>query len=201
MWPAVWLGVLLAGALAPELVHGVLVDLEGDVNSGQISVRAADFHVHVALYDSQTAIWREGRPVGAVALRQGDSLEVTCAGTSEPRCWARRIEVLAPAAARPPDPLPGWGRWDWASSPFPRGQLLLAGVITELAPQQVRLRTRDGRSRLLRLREDTRLLADGLPVGPAALRVNLHVFVRAGRGLEGELEAYQIVWGSILPTR
>jgi hypothetical protein len=41
-------------------------------------------------------------------------------------------------------------------------------------------------------------LENGDIVDPSALKLNMHVFVRAGKTLYGELEAYQVVWGGIL---
>jgi hypothetical protein len=59
------------------------------------------------------------------------------------------------------------------------------------------LKTRAGDYTLLR-RADTLYIAQGMHADPLSLRVNMRVFVRAGRNLEGAIEAYQVVWGEIL---
>jgi hypothetical protein len=38
-------------------------------------------------------------------------------------------------------------------------------------------------------------------VEPADLKPNMRVFVRAGRNLYNEVEAYQVIWGTILMPR
>jgi len=35
-------------------------------------------------------------------------------------------------------------------------------------------------------------------VEPDALKPNTRVFVRAGKDIYGEIEAYQVIWGAIL---
>jgi hypothetical protein len=64
-------------------------------------------------------------------------------------------------------------------------------------PQLLTLRTRRGEQHLL-LRQDTRYLGDGARVDLKSLQVNTRVFVRAGRNLDQEIEAYQVIWGSIV---
>ena len=58
------------------------------------------------------------------------------------------------------------------------------------------LHTREGDLTLL-LRNDTRYLAEGQVVDVAELKPNMRVFVRAGKDLYNEVEAYQVIWGSI----
>lgn len=202
MWLALCLAVCAWAVRAAEPVRGVLLEREGDEREGQLSVRGADHHVRVLLYDGATASQREDRAVAATALRAGDLLEAVCHGHPEPRCRAARIVVARPAPASPAAwPRIGWGRPDWGPGWPPRGHLLLAGVIAEVFTDRIRLRTRGGGEYLLRLRDDTSLIGDGVAAGAGQLRVNMHVFVRAGRGLEGDLEAFQVVWGRILPAR
>ena len=45
---------------------------------------------------------------------------------------------------------------------------------------------------------DTRYLEDGQVVDLAQLKPNMRVFVRAGKDLYNEVEAYQVIWGKIL---
>jgi len=60
------------------------------------------------------------------------------------------------------------------------------------------LRSRAGERSAIRLRPDTRFLMEGQPSELGSLRANLVVFVRAGKNLDNEVEAYQVVWGEIL---
>lgn len=166
-----------------------------------MSVRGPDFRVRVLLYHAETEVRREGRTVPATALQAGDHLEACCIGEPEPRCRAARITVLEPAPPSQALPRTLWGRAQWAPLWPPRGQLLLSGVIAEIYADRIRLRTRRHGAYLLRLREDTSLIGDGLAADSSQLRVNMRVFVRAGRGVEGDWEAFQVVWGRILPAR
>ncbi len=199
MGPGALLALALAAQTGPPPARGVLLELDSDGRAGSLSLRASDFQVHVFRFDPQTRIEREQRSVDASALRPGDLLEVTCrqeCGASLPLAGA--VRVLSPAsgsraAARlPPWPRPDLGEW------FPRGRLILAGVVTRREANRLDLRLRNRGECVVLLREDTRWLADGLLVDAAALPLHTHVFIRAGRTPEGEIEAFQVVWGRIL---
>jgi hypothetical protein len=79
---------------------------------------------------------------------------------------------------------------------LPRGDRTVSGVIVRRDARSITLRTRNGEQTLL-LRKDTRYLGDGTPQDATAALVNTRVFVRAGRNLEGGVEAYQVMWGEI----
>jgi hypothetical protein len=81
---------------------------------------------------------------------------------------------------------------------FPRGNLTFAGVIAKVSANRVVLHTRREGEKTILLRLDTRYLEAGAPVDAGELKPNTRVFVRAGRNLENQIEAYQIVWGQIL---
>jgi hypothetical protein len=81
---------------------------------------------------------------------------------------------------------------------FPRGDLTFAGIVARVGQDMLVLRTRaKGELRLL-LRPDTRYVQDGVLADASGLGVNTRVFVRGGRNLDGDLEAYQVMWGEIL---
>jgi hypothetical protein len=63
------------------------------------------------------------------------------------------------------------------------------------------LHTREAGDLSIQLRKDTRYLADGQLVDAASLKPNMRVFVRAGKDLYNDVEAYQVIWGSILTPR
>jgi hypothetical protein len=59
------------------------------------------------------------------------------------------------------------------------------------------LRTRTEPEQIVLLRDDTRFLQGGFPVDVSQLSINARVFIRGGRNLENDLEAYQVIWGEI----
>jgi hypothetical protein len=67
--------------------------------------------------------------------------------------------------------------------------------------ERVVLHTREAGDQCILLRQDTRYLANGEVVDAAALKPNMRVFVRAGKNLYDEVEAYQVIWGAILNPR
>ena len=79
-----------------------------------------------------------------------------------------------------------------------RGNITVAGVVLQVADGVLVLRTRSNELRRILLRPDTRYFGEGQPLTVSGLPLSTRVFVRAGRNLEGNVEAYQIVWGSIL---
>ena len=80
----------------------------------------------------------------------------------------------------------------------PRGRLTFAGVVQRLEPNLMVVQTRNDGAMAFQLRTDTLFSAEGRLVDRDKLQVHTHVFVRAGNGLYGEMEAYQVVWGDIL---
>ncbi|HWB86954.1 MAG TPA: hypothetical protein VG675_22615 [Bryobacteraceae bacterium] len=191
--------VLLAQS-TPPLARGVLLESEVHSGSGEFSIRAADDHVFRYRFDSKTYIELEDRSVNIAALRTGDRLEVM--SDDEPGSalrYARTVHVVeAPrtAARRPRPQSHVWS--DPLELLAPVGNLTYAGVVSRQGGGQLTLRTRDNGSQMLLLRPDTRYVENGATVDAAALKPNMRVFVRAGKNLYGEVEAYQIVWGHIL---
>ncbi|MGH9627714.1 MAG: hypothetical protein ACRD7E_05155, partial [Bryobacteraceae bacterium] len=75
--------------------------------------------------------------------------------------------------------------------------LTFAGVVLRMNPQMLVVRTRDEGEKHVMLREDTRYLEGGLPSERGFLNVNTRIFIRGGKNLDNEVEAYQIIWGKI----
>jgi len=202
-----WAGLFLAVELLvqepapPSPVRGTLLEWDGSSASGELSLRLRDYHVHCFWFDARTRFERDSQPASAAQLKNGDALEIIAeAGPPSVRRYALLVRVLAvsPPAAPPvyrPSYRPYRGLPD---DLFPRGTLTWAGVVSELSEERLDLRTRADPAKKILLRTDTRYLQDGCLVALPALRVNTRIFVRAGENLEGEIEAYQVVWGEIL---
>ncbi len=202
---ALLLGLQLAAQPnAPSgVVRGELLSWEGSDSSGTFQIRTADHSVYVCRFDAKTYFEREHAAVKAHYLRTGDPLEIVAdrkPGTSS--CYARTVQVLDPPAPphrpmrmRTRPPLASVAT-DWFA---PRGNLTFTGIVVRRSPDSITLRTRSGETKIMLL-PDTHYLGDGLRLDPDQLKVNTHVFVRAARNIYDEIEAYQVMWGTILKS-
>ncbi len=180
------------------LVRGVLLEPATTSSSGQFSIRAGGTTVYQFVFDSRTWIEKERERVPLTALRKGEVLEVVCDLDDAPLRYARMVHVVEkPVMVRPP--LGGVYRSRRSPVEFiaPRGDITFSGIVSELSSERLILRTRLDGEKIIFLRKDTRYLEDGFQVEPAILKSNTRVFLRAGRNLDNELEAYQVIWGEI----
>ena len=76
--------------------------------------------------------------------------------------------------------------------------MTFTGVVLRLDREGLVLRTRVDGEKWILVRRDTLYREDGLQVEPSSLHSSTRVFVRAGRNLDGEIEAYEVVWREIL---
>jgi hypothetical protein len=200
------LAVCLAGIAAaqtPALVRGTLLECDAD----EFSVRAADSQVFRFKFDKRTYVERESQLIDATRLQPGENVEVisdVVSGT--PLRYARTVHVLPdPTAPRPLSA--GRLRAPRASSStlpdryLPTGNLTYSGVVFRMNGERLVLHTRDGGEQSILLRKDTRYVANGAMVEAADLKPNMRVFIRAGKDLYDEIEAYQVIWGSILDPK
>lgn len=179
--------------MAKGLFHGSMVSWEGSLTKGVLLARNSAGMVEGCGYDSLSYLELSRRRITVAKLEPGDPLEILTDHKPGSRdCYIRMLQVV------PPGPPPGRVSPVVRRSTLepPRGDRTVSGVIVRNNARSITLRTRDGEQTLL-LRKDTRYLADGAPQDAAALTVNTRVFVRAGRNLEGGIEAYQVVWGEI----
>lgn len=204
------LGVLLLGSglLAGQTpaVRGVLLERDAPGSTGQFSVRLPTHEVLRYRFDAQTAIQRDGQSIDVARLKPGEKVEVA----SDPipglvLRYARGVQVIAEAPPLQPAPRPpsSLSRLRSANRTmddrlFPAGNLTYAGVVSRMNGDRIVLHTRDGREQALMLRKDTRYLLNGDLVDSAALKLNTRVFVRAGKDVWDQIEAYQVIWGKIL---
>ncbi len=204
-WVLLIIPGLLAAQKAPSgaLVRGVLVERDTQTPAGEFSVRVEDNHVFRYRFDAKTYVEREERISDISRLQPGDKVEVVSdEGPSSTLRYARTVHVLQ----TPPAPRPlSAGRVRAYRTPvdrlLPNSTLSFAGVISRLFPDRIVLHTREAGDQTILLRQDTRYLEDGTAVELANLSLNMRVFVRAGRNLYNEVEAYQVIWGNILRPR
>ena len=187
---------------SPALVRGVL--LERDQGSGgEFSVRLADNQVFRYRFDRRTYVEREKQLVDIPRLQPGEKVEVVSdvvAGSV--LRYARTVHVLEdPPPVRPNSSLARPRAMHGSSDRLPTGNLTFSGVVFRLNPERLVLHIRNGQDQLLLLRKDTRYLENGEIVEAGNLKPNMRVFVRAGKDLYGQVEAYQVVWGKILDAR
>ena len=199
---------LLGAAQTPAtalIAQGVLLERDSPALEGQFSIRGADNQVFRYRYDTHTYVVRDSRLSNVPALNPGETVEVI--SDSQPGSlvrYARDIHVINESPAPPRvrttpvnhlvagiDPI------DRYFSALPMGNLTFSGVVYRVNGDRVVLRTRAGDQPIL-LRRDTKYVEDGETVGSASLKPNMRVFVRAGRDLWDQVEAYQVVWGGIL---
>ena len=182
---------------------GIVLERDTNVATGEFAIRAPDNQVYRYRFDANTLVERDTFSGGMGHMNPGDQVTVESDRVADSLLrYARTVRVLAP----PPQPSLADSRQ--RSAPFPwldrtsqTGNLTFAGVVSRLNAQSLVLRTRTGEQTLL-IRHDTRYVDNGDTVEAAQLRPNMRVFVRAGKNLYEQLEAYQVIWGAILePAR
>lgn len=188
---------------APALVRGVLLERDTPGGSGEFSVRAADNQVFRYQFDAKTYVERESQLIDVRRLQPGEKVEVlsdTVPGSV--LRYARTIHVFQDAPA--PRPLTA-GRLRAYRTPtersMPLGALTYSGVVFHVTAERLVLHTRERGDQAFLLRKDTRFLENGEVVEAASLKPNMRVFVRAGKDLYDQVEAYQVVWGKILDPK
>jgi hypothetical protein len=186
------------------IVHGRLLECDATGGSGELRIRAADNQIFRFVFDSKTYFEREQARITAVRLEKGEWLEIVSdQWPGSALRYARTVHVIEEKA---PDRSPrAAARLRTYRSPaepaLPRGDRTFTGVVARLSGGRLVLHTRGGGLETVLLRPDTRYVAGGSPVDVSALEPNTRVFLRAGKNLDNQLEAYLVVWGEILEPR
>jgi hypothetical protein len=191
-----------APPVSPALIRGVLLERDTPSGAGEFSVRVADNQVFRYHFDAKTYVERESQMIDVPRLQPGEKVEVV--SDSVPGSvlrYARTIHVFQDAP--PPRPLTA-GRlraYRPSERTLPTSTISYSGVVFRLTGERLVLHTRDGGDQSILLRKDTRFLENGENVEAANLTPNMRVFVKAGKDLYDQVEAYQVIWGSILDPK
>ncbi len=202
--------MLVAGAAAaqtpasgPALVRGILLERDLQTNSGELSVRVQDNQVFRYRFDAKTYVEQDEQLIDVRRLQPGEKVEVVSDEVpGSVLRYARTIHVLADQPPRPTlTARPRTGRPSYsADRALPTGNLTYAGVVFRVTAENLVIHTRSGDESLL-LRKDTRFIRNGEIVEAADLKPNMRVFVRAGKDIWDQVEAYQVIWGRILDPK
>lgn len=186
--------------------------LESDTgDTGELSIRTTGNRVYWFVYDTKTYVERDNHLSTVPKLRKGDELEVVCdIGPDVALRYARTIHVVeSPAEKALAQRQFSEGRYAMPKRQpvredpllsdlfLPRGTLTFAGLVCQLNHERLVLRMRTGGEKTIYLRPDTRYMKDGGVAAADLLHLNTRVYVRGSHNLEGEVEAFQIVWGEL----
>ena len=205
---------LCAGQTAPvpqpgsALIRGVLLERDAPAPEGEFSVRLADNRVFRYRFDRKTYVERENNLIDVARLHPGEKVEVVSdAIPGFVLRYARTIHVIEdPQSPRLTGTTQGpttQGRYrayrsmEERERTLPTGNLTYAGIVSRITPDRLVLRTREGEQTLF-VGKETRFVQDGALVAADTLKLNMRVFIRAGKDLYDQVQAYQIIWGSIL---
>jgi len=186
------------------IVRGDLVGWSGNARGGTITLRNGDQRLLKCSFDNLTWFEHANEHVVISALAAGDHVEMV-ADRNPPYsndCYARTVQIVdavAPhrtALGKPRLRLLNSATESWA----PRGEMTLSGLVDTVEGNWLTIRLRDHSQRKILLRTDTRYLGEGLPQERIDLAPQMRIFVRAGHNLDGDVEAYSIIWGAILLT-
>lgn len=186
------------------ILRGDLVTWSGTARAGHLTFRSADNRLLECGFDDKTWFERENQHIVISAMKAGDHLELV-ADHKPPSaaCYARTVQILdATPPRRTASGKPRLRSHNSATELFaPRGDMTFAGIVMGINGNWLTLVTRNKDRHMLLLRPDTRYLGGGLPLDRSNLSPQTLVFVRAGRNLDGDVEAYTIVWGDILEVQ
>ena len=187
-------------AVPASPVQGDLLDWMGKTDRGELVFRNADSQVFQCSFDDKTYFERGSRQVTLSSGDKGARVEVLAEFPQPPACYARSVRFTSSRVNRTiTTGFKGPDRSGIALDLITaRGDLTLAGVVVKVSAGALLLRTRSNERKLILLRPDTRFLGEGQGQDCGSLAVNTPVFIRAGKNLEDEVEAYQIIWGEIL---
>lgn len=186
------------------ILRGDLVNWTGNARAGLVTFRTADNRLLECWFDDKTWFERENEHIAVSGMKSGDHIEMVAdhkPGSTQ--CYARTVQILdTTLPRRTATGKPRFRYHNSATELFaPRGDMTFAGIVMGLDGNWMTIMTRNKGRHVLLLRPDTRYLGRGLAVERSNLEPQTLVFVRAGRNLDGDVEAYTIVWGDILQVQ
>jgi hypothetical protein len=199
-----------AGSLAAQengpigILRGDLVVWSGNARAGTLTFQNPDNRLLRCSFDDKTWFERENEHIAVSGAQVGDHLEIV-ADHKPPSaiCYARTVKILDMSLPR--RTTTGKPRLSMHNNATellaPRGDITFSGIVTGIDGNRLTLRTRHQGTKALLLRPDTRYLGSGLAQERSSLQAQTLVFIRAGRNLDGDVEAYTIVWGDLLDVR
>ncbi len=183
------------------IVRGDVVLRTGSVRGGELKIRCAENTIYSCQFDARTYFERENMMTTVTSIEAGDPVEVVADGKPESGgCYARTVQVVDPRSRGTSARRFRSVLIDSPTEAFvPHGDVLFGGLVVKIDAARLTIRTRHGEVGVTLL-PDTRYLEGGRRVESPAL-VNKHVYVRAGRDVWDDLQAYQVVWGEIVAPR
>lgn len=189
--------MLLCGEDVPV---GVVSGHISDIQKGSFLLKTVAQKEFRCTYDSRTWFEQSRVRVAPTAFLPTDLVEIIADRRliEGMPCYARTVRLADLA------PVKDGGRMRITyravtESIIPRGEYQWGGIVSELTPEKLVLRTRTEGYKTLLLRRDTRFLEDGVVSEYGRLKPNTKISIRAGRSLSGEVEVYQIIWGAVTP--
>jgi len=185
----------------PGLLRGILLTWSPVSSGGEFTFLGFENKVYSCSYDQKTYMERDSERITFARAERGDRLEiVTDRNPGSNACYARTVHIIEnPRTRLTPGLRPRAKEPAFAALP-PRANLTFTGVVIAITPSTLTLRSRSGDRQSILLRPDNRYLAEGQFMDRGSLRANTRVYVRAGKNLDEQVEAYQVIWGDILDS-
>lgn len=185
-----------SGLGLPEVPVGVVTGYLSGISKTSFLIRTQAGRQYRCSYDHRTWFEHTKMRVAADAFQPTDLVEIVADRRliEGAPCYARTVRLTEPMPRES-----GRMRIPYRAVTehiIPRGEYAWSGIIAAIKEDSILLRTRKEGYKTLLLRNDTRFLQDGGLSSIDRLKPNQHIFVRAGRNLEGLTEVYQVVWGS-----
>jgi hypothetical protein len=198
------IGLLLPWMLAADtpyqspILRGVVLECD-QRPAGELAIRAADNEVLRYQFDKRTYVERNDQMIEPSRLLPGEKVEIVSDRAPDFTLrYARTIHVMQPTPPARPQRAGLPKPYNPRTENVRTGSLNYSGVVYRVNAEKFVLHTRESGDLPILIRNDTRYLEDGQVVALSNLKPNMRVFVNAGKGLYGDVEAYQIVWGRIL---
>ncbi len=196
---------LLAGDIVETLprvrtIKGELIQWRIQGLAGAMAIRIDDNSIERCRVLEGSRLMRAGIRIHPHGVRLGDTVEVE-ADYGGGRCNVLKLHIRPFQGERKMvngkyrSPLYPRAYLDalWA-----RGLLTFSGIVGRIDDGRLFIRMREHGERSFALRDDTVFQYEGVQVERDTLEAYTRVFVRASRTADGDLEAYQVLWGQIL---